>query len=176
MEERVRADVESHGFHLGVIPPEAGTPGWAFTIGLVERFAHPELLAFAPDADFMGRLVATLAQRVRRGDRFEAGRAYGEVLAGREVALRAVERKWYPAFLGNVAWYYGSEDFAALQCYWPDRAGRFPWHEDFDAKWRDDQPLLYLRETHRALSERLTDVLRKEGALPELVAEQPSRS
>ena len=165
MEEQIRADVERSGFHLGVIPPEAGTPGWAFTIGLGERFDHPELLAFAPDPEFLGRLVATLARRVGRGDRFEAGRSYAEVLADREVAMRAVERTWYAPFLGNVAWHYGSEDFDALQCYWPDGAGLFPWDEDFDPKWRDDQPLLYLRETHLALSERLTGVLRKEGAL-----------
>ncbi len=163
--KQIRADVEERGFHLGVIPPEGGTPGWAFTIGLVERFAHPELLAFAPNPEFLQRLVGTLAQRVRRGDRFEAGRAYAAVLADREVALRPVERKWYAPFLGNVAWHYGGESFPALQCFWPDRAGRFPWDEDFDPKWRDAQPLLYLRETHRALSERLIGVLRKEGAL-----------
>jgi hypothetical protein len=165
VEEQIRADVERNGFHLGVIPPEAGTPGWAFTIGLGERFGHPELLAFAPDPDFLGRLVATLAQRVRGGDRFQAGCTYGGVLSDREVAMREVERTWYACFLGNVAWHYGGEDFAALQCFWPDRSGLFPWDEGFDPRWREQQPLLYLQETPLALSEPLIGVLRKEGAL-----------
>lgn len=165
LDERVRGDVERQGFHLGLVPPEAGTPGWAFTIGLVERFDHPEILAFAPDPDFLRGLVGGLAERVRGGRRFEAEERYPDVLGDHDVALREVDRKWYTTFLGNVAWHYGGESFRALQCFWPDRAGRFPWEDDFDPDWRDDQPLLHLHETHRALSESLLAVLRKEGAL-----------
>ena len=165
LEERVRADVEAHGFHLGVVPPEAGTPGWAFTVGLGECFGHPELLAFAPDPEFLRGLVGGLAARVCRGQRFEADARYAGILGDHEVTFRSIERKWYPTFLGNVAWHYGGESFPALQCFWPDRSGRFPWEEDFDPDWRDDQPLLHLRETHRALSEAMLAALRKEGAL-----------
>ncbi len=165
IEARVRADIEAHGVHLGVVPAEAGTPAWAFTIGLFERFDHPELVAFAPDAEFARGLVAGLAARVRTGARFEDGGAYAGVLGDHEVSFREVADKWIGVFLGNVAWHYGDARFEVLQCFWPDRAGRLPWQEGFDPEWRDDQPLLHRRETHLALSERLVEVLRREGAL-----------
>ena len=180
LEERVAADIAGRGFHLGLVPAEGGTPGWAFSIGLAERFGHPELVAFAPDPEFAGGLVENLAMRVLRGQRFDAAApAASEVrvpgiLGEHEVCFRPVDRKWVPVFLGNVAWHYReggprprpeSQPVPVLQCFWPDRGGRFPWEMGFDPEWVEDQPLLHHHETHRALSERLVATLRKEGAL-----------
>jgi len=164
-ELRVREDIARHGFHVALVPPEAGTPGWALSIGLFERHAHPELLVFGPDLGVIGPLLHHLARRVDGGDRLEPDTDRSDLLEGQPLAFRTVVPKWYGPFLGNAAWHYRSEDFPALQVFWPDPGGRYPWDPAGDAGWRDDQPLLYLPETHRALSERLVEVLRHEGAL-----------
>jgi hypothetical protein len=165
IETRVRADVERHGWHVALVPPEGSTPGWALSIGLAERFAHPEVVVFGPEVALLHRLVNALGERVRTGARFEAGTEHEGVLAGHRLAFRAVERKWIPPFLGNAAWHYRSEDFPAVQCFWPDPRGRFPWEPGSDPDWRGQQPQLFERETHRALSEALTGVLLREGAI-----------
>ncbi len=165
IDARVREDVARQGFHLALVPPEAGTPGWAFTVGLAQAGAHPELVAFAPDLDFARTLVGGLALRVRAGQRFADGEQAEHVIQGFPVAFRTVTAKWSRIFLGNAAWFHGDEDFASLQCFWPDRDGHFPWQPGFDASWRADQPLLYEHATHEALSEPLIEVLRQEGAL-----------
>jgi hypothetical protein len=87
------------------------------------------------------------------------------VVEGAALALRGVARKWIPVFLGNAAWHYQRQDVPALQAFWPDPKGCFPWQPEGDPQWRADQPLLHLTETHRALSEPLVAVLRREGAL-----------
>lgn len=154
-----------HGWHVALVAPESGTPGWAHSIGLVERFEHPEILVFGPELPLLHRLVNAIGERVRHGARFAADTEHEGVLAGHRLAFRAVARKWYGPFLGNAAWHYRGEPFPAVQVFWPDPRGRFPWEPDSDPDWREQQPRLFLEETHRALSEALTGVLLREGAL-----------
>lgn len=165
IEARVCADIARHGWHAALVPPEAGTPGWAFSIGLFERFGHPELVVFGPDLPLLGQLLNQLGARIRDGARCEAGSERSDVLAGQIVAFREVSPKWVEIFLGNAAWHYRSRQFPALQGFWPDPAGHFPWDPDCDPQWREEQPLLFHGETHRALSERLIGVLQREGTL-----------
>lgn len=45
----------------------------------------------------------------------------------------------------NVAkTFYGQADFKAVQLFWPDRSGKFPWEEGFDESFRRIQPDLAL--------------------------------
>ena len=165
IDDRVRADIARFGWHLVLIPPDHGAAGWAHTIGLEERFGHPELLVFGNDLAVLAPLLNALGERVRGGLKFAAGDELGGVLQGLPVAFRAIAPKWIQAFLGNAAWHYKRERVAALQCFWPDPNGCFPWQPEVDLELRDDQPLLFERETHLALSERMIAALRADGAL-----------
>lgn len=164
-EERVRADIAEHGWHVALVPPERETPGWAHTIGLVEGFEHPEILVFGTELQLLHRLLNQLGARIHAGDRFGVESEHAGILEGFAIAFQPVAAKWYGAFLGNAAWHYRSEDFPVVQCFWPDSAGRFPWQSDCLAEVRAQQPQLFLKETHRALSETLIEVLRTERAL-----------
>jgi len=165
VEQRVQADIERHGWHVVVVPPEADSPGWAHSIGLWQRFEHPELLVFGSEPQQLGALVNALGERVRGGRRFAAGETDESVLAGLPFALREVAPRWTQVFLGNAAWHYRSERFPLLQGFWPDRAGRFPWDAGCSAEVAEEQPQLAHAELHLALPERLLAALRREGAL-----------
>jgi len=165
IDARVREHIARFGWHLVLIPPEHGAPGWVHTIGLEERFAHPELIVFGNDLSILAPLLNSLGERVRGGSPLVAGAEAHGILQGFSIALRAVSSKWIEPFLGNAAWHYRRESVPALQCFWPDPTGKFPWQPGFDASWRDDQPLLFEHETHKALSERMLAALRADGAL-----------
>jgi hypothetical protein len=45
--------------------------------------------------------------------------------------------------MGYAVWFYGGDDFQALQCVYPDLTNRFPWEEGFNNDWRSRQPLLF---------------------------------
>ena len=165
VDARVSSDIARFGWHLVLIPPANGTPGWAHTIGLDERFSHPELIAFGTDLGLLGPLLNALGERVRAGTRFAAGSELAGVLQGLPIAFRAVAVKWTEAFLGNAAWHYRREHVPALQCFWPDASGAFPWQPECDPSWRDEQPQLFRSETHLALSERMIAAMRADGAL-----------
>jgi Domain of unknown function (DUF4262) len=165
VEQRVRADIERHGWHVALVPPEADAPGWGHSIGLWERFQHPELLVFGSEPHQLASLLNALGERVRGGRRFAAGETDAGVLAGLPFAFRAVAPRWTQVFLGNAAWHYRSEVFATLQGFWPDRAGRFPWDADCTPEVAAEQPQLSFAALHEALPERLLATLRRDGAL-----------
>ena len=140
IDARVRDHIARFGWHLVLIPPTTEAPGWVHTIGLEERFAHPELIVFGGDFSVLAPLLNALA-------------------------FRPIAAKWIEPFLGNAAWHYRRDAIPALQCFWPDAMGRFPWQPEFEEALRADQPLLFERETHKALSERMVATLRADGAL-----------
>ncbi len=165
IDARVRADIAHFGWHLVLIPPTPDSMGWVHTIGLGERFAHPELIIFGNDFSVLAPLLNALGERLRAGNRFESDAELSGVLEGLPLAFRSVAAKWIEPFLGNAAWHYKRERIDALQCFWPDPAARFPWQPEFDAALREDQPLLFEHETHKALTERMIAALRTDGAL-----------
>jgi hypothetical protein len=165
IDARVRSDIARFGWHLVMIPPTPEAAGWVHTIGLDERLAHPELIVFGNDFSVLCPLLNALGERIRAGARFDPDSELRGVIEGLPIAFRSVAPKWIEPFLGNAAWHYRREEIRALQVFWPDPSGSFPWQPACDASWRAEQPLLYERETHRALSERMLAALRADGAL-----------
>lgn len=167
-ELRVRGDIERHGWHVALIPPIEDDPssiGWAFTIGLFERFSHPELAVFGLDIAIAHGLLNAAGDSVRRGWRLEDGREYAGLLEGYSCGIREVAPAWVPVFFGNAQWHYRREDVPFLQIFWPDPARRMPWDEAFAREWRAGQPLLFLEDASLALPAALHANLRREGAL-----------
>ncbi len=165
VDQRVAADIERHGWHVVLVPPEADAPGWAHSIGLWQRHRHPELLVFGSEPRQLAALVNALGEQVRGGRHFAAGAVETGILQNLPFAFRPVARRWTEVFLGNAAWHYRSEDFEVLHGFWPDREGRFPWDAGCTPEVAAEQPLLEHAELHLALPDRLLAALRREGAL-----------
>ena len=164
-EARVARDIAEHGWHVALFPPEGRVAGWGHTIGLEERFAHPELLLFGRDLPLLLRLLNRLGAQVAAGPALRADEPLRGVVERVALELRPVSSKWILVFLGNAVWHAKRPDVAALQVFWPDPRGHFPWEPEADPDWRADQPLLFEEPTQRALGEAWIDSLRREGAL-----------
>ena len=65
--------IDLHGWVVQAVEGGADSDPWAYTIGLVEQFQHPELVVTSLDATVAGRLLDDLAERVRGGERFAPG-------------------------------------------------------------------------------------------------------
>src|SRR5262249_33448901 len=115
-------DVARYGWHVVSVQPLRGEegPGWHFTIGLHRTLGHPELVVFGLAPDDGTRLLNDLGQDVRRGERFEPGRAYGDLLEGRACEFRDVRRLWHGPFLGYATWFYDGAEFPVRQLAWSD--------------------------------------------------------
>ena len=90
-------------------------------------------------------LVNEIEGQVKVGKKYSVEGKYGDILSDPyKCAFRFVQPKHYHDYLGYACWFYESDRFPTLQCYWSDKAGKFPWDGDCDQSVRDAQPLLFV--------------------------------
>jgi hypothetical protein len=63
--------IAKHGFTVVAVGTTDDSRGWAYTIGLVDNFDHPELVVAGVLRGKAGWIVAELAQQVISGRRFD---------------------------------------------------------------------------------------------------------
>jgi len=144
---KVMEDIRAHSWHVtGVFPNQGETgPDWAFSIGLFHSFVHPEIIIFGLKLDVCMSVINEIGGQIKIGKHYDSGKEYGDILSDPyRCAFREVKRKHYRDYLGFALWFYESDPFPVMQCFWPDKDGMFPWDADCDAFVRDVQPLLFL--------------------------------
>lgn len=133
----IEEDVDEFGWHGVVVPDDDQGPGFAYTIGL-----KPEIILFGlPEAE-LREILARCAARVLEGEELPIdvpvpGLAKNYPLVFRRVAISA-----HLDYFGYAAGFHEAVDFPALQAYWPDKAGRYPWEPYFRKDWIELQPPL----------------------------------
>ena len=133
VEDEIAEIVQVHGWYAASVSDH--DPPFLYTIGLMQTFNHPEFIVFGLDPANAHVLFSQLVQDIR------AGRSYGEpnvyqVNIGGEnhrIGVRPVHVTQHPLYLGFAMGYcrhigrWG--ELEAMQVFWPDSSGRFP----FDA-------------------------------------------
>ena len=142
-DRRLLTDINQIGWHVVMIPEEQGTPGWAYSVGLFQSFRHPEVITFGLPINVASSVVNEIGYAASVGRGVAAGVVSSDILDGLNCTFRPVLPKWYRPFLGYGNWYYQGTDYLCLQCFWPDKAGYFPWDAHFNKSWQRLQPLLY---------------------------------
>jgi hypothetical protein len=144
---KVLGDIQIVGWHtVGVFAQEHEQgPEWAFTIGLFHSYAHPEIILLGlPQARCMD-IVCVIGREVKAGRRFGSEHDYGDILQDpARCAFKEVHRNHYRDHVGYAIWFYENDPFPLLQCFWPDKQGRFPWDEGCNDYVKRSQPLLFM--------------------------------
>lgn len=79
--------IERFGWALQYVEgPTSVEDAWCYSIGLAERFSHPELVVVGAPMQVAGEVLNELGDRIRWGTRFEPGDAALDV-AGEDVYL-----------------------------------------------------------------------------------------
>jgi hypothetical protein len=159
----IAEDVDRFGFSLLTISDV--TPGFAYTVGLMFTEKHPELIIFGRDPDELSAILRCMIDQIRQGRSFADRKSYSIACADFPVATRRVHPSQYEYYLGFAMGYCTNNgrmgELEALQAFWPDKHGRFPFDRGCDeAVWaaqpRLDQPVLpdEARERRRAIGDR----------------------
>lgn len=141
MYQKVERTIEEVGWYVvGVFPVAGGppSPGFTYSVGFEKTWGHPEVVMFGMSPETAHGVLATIAERLAAGDKFEAGERYSELLRDLDATFRAVPKPGKPL---NLARHYYGRDIEALQLVWPDTAGKFPWEDGFDEELLPYQPL-----------------------------------
>ena len=131
---------EEHDWFVNVIAEDELGPGFAYSFGLYERFKHPEVIIFGLPADTMQTLINEVGENILlRGVQYGAGDSANDLLEGYTCTFREVNPLRYAETITWATWFYGSQGFPALQLFWPDKQGRFPWDVEFSESLRHRQ-------------------------------------
>jgi hypothetical protein len=138
--------VSQHGWQaIGVFDDE---PPFVYTCGLMTTFQHPEAIIFGLGSETGHSVLSSMVHEMRRGQSFAAPGNYEGVLVDLPIAVRPVHRSQHELYLGFAMGhcrYTGNPGgLLAVQVFWPDKAGKFPFDAGCDQVARTLQPRLDL--------------------------------
>jgi hypothetical protein len=123
----LRETIRRYGWAVQAVYGEGEAPPFAYTVGLT-GFGHPELLVFGMSQLSACGVLNDLGERVRGGQRLQAGMTLGFDNWPHRVRLLTVADSSPILFAANRAYQLpGSPPVPALQAVWDDKGGRFPW-------------------------------------------------
>ena len=140
-ERDVLVRLEAMGWFVNKIAADDSGPGFAYSFGLYKTFQHPEIILFGLPVDMMHQLINDIGKQLRNGSpAYGDGNKTSDLLEGYPCEFHHVDPAWYKTTLTWASWFYRSSDFPALQLFWPDKAGLFPWEQECNERVRDLQP------------------------------------
>ena len=142
-DRKLLEDVEQFGWHACLIPEDEEGPGFAFTVGLLYSYGHPELLALGLSLEASHGLLSAAVERIQAGEELSEGPVSG-LVEGFELYSAPIDAGYLREYLGYALWFYKSlgTPIPALQLVWPDKTGRFPWQPAHDQSLSGLQPVL----------------------------------
>jgi len=140
--KRIHDDVATFGWHVVAVMSDGQSPEFAFTIGLFQTHAHPELVVFGLPRKVAHGIFSTCVQRIEEGLRLEAGQVRDDILNNYRATFLDVPTRFYPEYFGSGIGFYDGLDFPVLQLVWPDKDNHFPWDPACDPAFIGTQVIL----------------------------------
>ena len=141
-DNKTTADIEKYGLSVIIIEATEYLPSFAYSIGLWEKFRHPEIICFGFTTKTLGGLINNTADLVKDGQSIEINKIYTAIFESSKAEFIKVDTRSLSDYFGTAIDYYNTKDFPALQLVWTDRNNKFPWEPDFEEEFIYRQPLL----------------------------------
>jgi len=138
-------DIQEYGLHIFQIAASDEDDGFSYSVGLFDRYAHPEIIVFGQKASWQYSMLKLIAEKIADGTVFEPSHLYSDLREGYSCRFHAVRTfESLRDYVGWDLWYYRTVKkadglFPLLQFVWPDREGRFPDQPGYESYL---QPLL----------------------------------
>lgn len=141
-DKRVISDIRTFGLHVVLIEATDYLPSFAYSIGLWQKYKHPEIISFGLTVQTLHRIINDVADKVRSGQNIEIGEIYNNFFDNGKVEFIKVDNKNIADYFGAAIDFYNSKEFPALQLVWSNRNNKLPWEADFEKEFIYRQPLL----------------------------------
>ncbi|MBI4854015.1 MAG: DUF4262 domain-containing protein [Acidobacteria bacterium] len=143
-DQRLVDDVKKYGCHIVKVFDNKGElPDFAYSVGVFHSFRQPEIVVFGLDLNLMQDLINNIVRTVKSGTAIVVDKPYAGFLCDYNCVFRLVDKQHYSELFGYAQWFYKSDDFPVLQCFWPDKKHFFPWQEGFSQPLLRLQPFLF---------------------------------
>jgi hypothetical protein len=108
---------EQHGWFVNRIAEDGSGPGFAYSFGLFEEFAHPEVIVFGLAGETMHRLINLVGRQVRNGAKYAAGDQTSDLLNGYTCAFKRWTRSNIARPVRGPCGFTRAIDFPPSNCF-----------------------------------------------------------
>lgn len=141
-DDQTKSDIEKFGLSVAMVGATEYLPSFAYSIGLWQKFNHPELICFGLRIQTLHSIINDVADLVKKGEIIQTGKIYNNIFENSRAEFIRVDKRSLGDYFGTAISFYDMDDFPALQLVWTDRNDTFPWETDFEADLVYKQPLL----------------------------------
>jgi Domain of unknown function (DUF4262) len=141
-DEQTKSDIEKFGLSVIIIEATDYLPSFAYSIGLWQKYKHPEIICFGLRTQTLHTIINDVADFVKNGQVIQAGKTYDNIFENSKSEFLNIDKRNLSDYFGTAIDFYNSQDFPALQLVWTDRNDKFPWEADFEEDFIYMQPLL----------------------------------
>lgn len=141
----IQDDVDNYGWSMLSIYDHE--PPFRYTVGLMRTFHQPEFIVFGLDADVSYELLKSLIEGLTSGRSFNARNILEIRLpdAKFKLSFRLVHVTQHPLYLGYAMGFCRNNslgELSAIQVFWADLRGKFPFDAGCDLEVYQRQPRL----------------------------------
>jgi hypothetical protein len=153
VEDEIAQIVREHGWYAASIYDHQ--PPFLYTIGLMQTWGHPEFIVFGLEAGNAHILLSQLVRDIEAGGSYAEPATHTVSVGGgeRRVGFRRVHPTQHPLYLGFAMGYCRHigriGELEAVQAFWPDHNGKFPFEVGCDLEVHRLQPRLDIGLTPR---------------------------
>jgi len=148
--------VAKFGWVATAVSGDGEHPSFIYTTGLVATFDHPEVIIFGLENRLAYDILALVVSDIRADKRYSSPALYADLLTA-PMALRPVHPTQHMFYFGDTLGFYRLQGrpggFTAVQLFWSDAAGLFPFDAACAPSVIDAQPRLYIARTPREIQE-----------------------
>lgn len=141
-DEKESADIERFGWIVVLLEATDYLPSFAYTVGLLKNYNHPEIIAFGLTTKSLHLLLNDAGEIVKSGGTIEVERKYDDFFENSDTQFIKVDDRNILDYFGQAISFYSSTSFPAIQLVWTDRNNRFPWEQGYEEEFEHRQPLL----------------------------------
>lgn len=141
-DKQTKSDIEKFGLSVIIIEATDYLPSFAYSIGLWQKFNHPEIICFGLRTQTLHTIINDVADLIKNGQVIQAGKTYDNIFENSKTEFLNVDKRNLGDYFGTAIDFYNSYDFQALQLVWTDRNDKFPWEKGFVEDFIYKQPLL----------------------------------
>src|SRR4051812_26406854 len=131
-EDFTKEHIEKYGLSVVLLEATDYLPSFAYSVGLWEKYNHPEIICFGFSQKMLHTLINDVANVVKSGTTIATEVPYDDFLKGTDTVFVKVDPSYFDNYFGAAISYYQSRNFDALQFVWPDRNNKFPWQLEFE--------------------------------------------
>lgn len=131
LDEKVSKIIDEHGWSVTFVDD---APPFGYSAGMLKTLGHPEVIIFGVHPHHGARIINSIGEAARSGSPLPVNQPVHQIIHGYPAFLKPASPAACMKYMTIALRHYEGDDFQALQCFWPDPEGRFPWDPGYSVR------------------------------------------